>query len=102
MNDALKYKIYLEQQRNLEKDNQKFSNGNIYDFLLALVLIALGRWYYQLLDAFIEGDDVRLYGSIALCLFSLFLYYRWKVYIQIALGLVLLVGLGIEAFKLLF
>ena len=102
MNDALKYQIYLEQQKNIEEDNQRYSDGNIFDLLLAIVLISLGRWYYQLLEAFIDGDDFRLYVSIALCFLSLVLYYWWRVYIQMALGLALLVGLGIEAFKLFF
>jgi len=102
MNDALKYQIYLEQQKNIEEDNQRYSDGNIFDLLLAIVLISLGRWYYQVLESFIDGDDFRLYVSIALCFLSLVLYYWWRVYIQIAFGLALLVGLGIEAFKLFF
>ena len=101
MNDSF-YNTYIEQQKNVEDANQRYSNGNIFDLLLAIVLIALGRWYYLLLESSIDGDDFRLYVSIALCFLSLVLYYIWRVYIQMALGLVLLVGLGVEVFKLLF
>ena len=103
MDDSVNARLWMEHQnRAKENDRRYYSNGNIFDLLLAIVLISLGRWYYQLLEAFIDGDDFRLYVSIALCFLSLVLYYWWRVYIQMALGLALLVGLGIEAFKLFF
>jgi len=96
-------RLWIEHQnRAKESDRRYYGRGDASSLISFFLLVALGRWYYGLMDSYIEGESVRIYLSIFFCFLSLVFYEIVKVYVYIVLGLLIWVGLGIELFKIFF
>ena len=102
-NNILAYQGYRNQQKMQNENDRKCSNcGDGMGVILLFIWVALGRWYYGLIDSYIDGETMRIYSSIFLTFLSLVFYEMVKIYLHMFLGLVILVGLGIETFKIFF
>jgi hypothetical protein len=103
MDDAFRARLWIEHQnRAKENDRRYYGRGDASSLILFFVLVALGRWYYGLMDSYIDGETMRIYLSIFLCFLSLVFYEILKAYVHVLLGLLILVGFGIEIFKIFF